>query len=74
MGLYTSPSDTSLLGRQWGDWKGSITTRLVMEGSGNDDTIKRSIIRSIVRRERKSDRRSSSECLDLRLSSERLLR
>ena len=48
-------------------------TVTVMEGSGNDDTVKRSIIRSIVRRERKSDRESSSECLDLQLSPERLM-
>ena len=38
----------------------------------NDDTIKRSIIRSIVRQGRKLGQRSISECLDLRLSLERL--
>ena len=39
----------------------------------NNDTIRRSIIRSIVHQERKLDRRSRSECLDLQLSPERLL-
>ena len=33
--------------------KGSITFELEMEGSGNDDTVKRSIIRSIVCQEEK---------------------
>ena len=38
----------------------------------NDDTVKRSIIRSIVRQERKLGRRSLPESLDLQLSLERL--
>ena len=40
-------------------------------GKENDDTIKRSIIGSIVRLRRKLDQRSRSECLDLRLCLER---
>ena len=43
-----------------------------MEILGNDDTIKRSIIRSIVRQEGKLNQRFRSECLDLWLSLERL--
>ena len=56
------------------DWKGSITLANYGRVGENDDTIKRSIIRSIVHSLRKEvNWRSRSECLDLRLCLERLL-
>ena len=42
------------------------------KGWGDNDTVRRSIIRSIVCQERKLDRRPRSEHLDLWLSPERL--
>ena len=50
----------------------AVIVRYNWKGRENDDTVRRSIIRSIVRQERKLDRRPRSEHLDLRLSPERL--
>ena len=50
----------------------AVIVRYNWKGRENDDTVRRSIIRSIVRQERKLDRRPRSEHLDLQLSPERL--
>ena len=52
--------------------KGAVIVSYNWNSWGNDDTIRRSIIRSIVHQERKLDRRSRSKCLDLWLSPEML--
>ena len=53
-------------------YKKAVIVRYNWKGKETDDTVRRSIIRSIVCQERKLDRRSRSEHLDLQLSLERL--